>query len=154
MKVLAENKKAYFDYEILEKFEAGLALIGQEVKSIKTRGLNMAGTYVVIQQSRAKKPEFYWVGANIPPYQPNNAPAGYEPQRFRKLLLRKEEIQYLIGKSKQRGLTMVPLKVYTNDSIIKLEFALVRGKKKADKRETIKKREADREIRRAIKGNF
>jgi len=150
MKVLAENKKAYYNYEILEKFEAGIALIGQEVKSLKTRGVNLAGNYVVL-----KDEEVFWVGANIAPYQPKNAPPDYNPERSRKLLLKKSEINYLIGKSKQKGLTLVPLKLYTTRSgKIKLEFALVRGKKKFDKREKIKEREIERKIERVLKGEI
>lgn len=147
MRILAENKKAYFNYEILEKFEAGISLIGQEVKSLKTRGVNLAGSYVIL-----KGEEVFWVGTHIPPYQPKNAPPDYNPERERKLLLKKSEINYLIGKSKQKGLTLIPLKLYTTKSgKIKLEFALARGKKKIDKRELIKKREVEREIRRALK---
>jgi len=150
VKVLAENKKAYYNYEILEKFEAGIALIGQEVKSLKTRGVNLAGNYVVL-----KDEEVFWVGANIAPYQPKNAPPDYNPERSRKLLLKKSEINYLIGKSKQKGLTLVPLKLYTTRSgKIKLEFALVRGKKKFDKREKIKEREIERKIERVLKGEI
>ena len=150
MKILAENKKAYFNYEILEKFEAGISLIGQEVKSLKIRGVNLAGNYVILKNS-----EVFWVGANIAPYQPKNAPPDYNPERSRKLLLKKSEINYLIGKSKQKGLTLVPLKLYTTRSgKIKLEFALVRGKKKFDKREQIKKREIERKIERILKGEI
>lgn len=146
MKIIAENKKAYFNYEILEKFEAGISLLGQEVKSLKTFGVNLAGNYVIL-----KDEEIFWVGANIPPYQPGNTPASYEPERSRKLLLRKPEIIHLIGKSKQKGLTLIPLKLYTKNSQIKLEFAVAKGKKKFDKRESIKKREAEREIQRELK---
>lgn len=149
MKVLAENKKAYFNYQILEKFEAGLILIGQEVKSIKTRRVNLAGSYVVI-----KNEEAYLIGCKIPPYQPKNAPSDYNPERLRKLLLKKSEIKYLIGKSQQKGLTLAPLRMYTKRGKIKLEFGIGRGKKKADKRELIKKREAEREMKRALKGKF
>jgi len=147
MKVLAENKKAYYNYEILEKFEAGISLIGQEVKSLKTRGVNLAGNYVILKNS-----EIFWVGANIHPYQPKNAPPDYNPERWRKLLLKKSEIKYLIGKSKQKGLTLIPLKLYTiRGGKIKLEFALARGKKKFDKREQIKKREIEREMEKELK---
>lgn len=146
MKIIAENKKAYFNYEILEKFEAGISLLGQEVKSLKTFGVNLAGNYVIL-----KDEEIFWVGANIPPYQPGNTPASYEPEKSRKLLLRKPEIIHLIGKSKQKGLTLIPLKLYTKNSQIKLEFAVAKGKKKFDKRESIKKREAEREIQRELK---
>ena len=125
MKVLSENKKAYFTYQILEKFEAGIALNGQEVKSIKLGRISMMGSYVVIRNE-----EVYLIGANVPAYQPKNAPSDYDPQRSRKLLLRKKEINYLIGKSQQKGLTMIPLKVYTNNGKIKIEFGIGRGKKK------------------------
>jgi len=149
VKVLAENKKAYFNYRILEKFEAGISLIGQEVKSIKTRGVNLAGSYVVIKNSEA-----FWIGARISPYQPKNIPPDYNPERSRKLLLKKSEIKYLIGKAKQKGLTLIPLRVYTKRGKIKLEFGIARGKKKVDKRELIKKREIEREIRKAMKEKF
>ena len=146
MKILAENKKAYFDYEVLEKLEAGIVLIGQEVKSIKLGRMNLAGSYVVLRNQ-----ELFLIGAKVPPYQPKNAPPDYNPERSRKLLLRKAEIKHLIGKVKEKGLTLIPLKVYTKGDKIKLEFAAAKGKKKADKREIIKKREADREIQRALK---
>lgn len=147
MRVIAENKKAYFNYQVLEKFEAGISLLGQEVKSIKTRGVNLAGNYIVPKNS-----EFFWVGANIPPYQPKNAPPDYNPERSRKLLLRKSEIKYLIGKSRQKGLTLIPLTVYTKNGKIKLGFALAKGRKKFDKRELIRKREIEREMRKIFGG--
>lgn len=148
MKTLAENKKALFDYEILEKFEAGIALLGQEVKSIRLGRINLRGSYVVLKHSKAgKNPEVFLIGASIPPYQPKNAPSDYDQQRSRKLLLTKKEINYLIGKSSQKGLTMIPLKVYTKKDKIKVGFAIGRGKKKFDKRKTIKKREIEREIK-------
>ena len=148
MKVFSENKKAYFNHEILEKFEAGLVLIGQEVKSIKLGRVNLAGSYVVL-----KNEEAYLVGAKIPPYQPKNTPSDYNPDRSRKLLLNKKEIRYLIGKNQEKGLTLVPIKVYTNNGKIKLEFGLGKGRKKFDKREVIKKRETNREIKRALEEN-
>ncbi|XOB40141.1 MAG: SsrA-binding protein SmpB [Candidatus Nealsonbacteria bacterium] len=147
MKEITRNKKAYFNYEILKKFEAGISLIGQEVKSIKSGRINLKGTYVIL-----KDQEVFLVGANIPPYQPKNAPPDYNPKRSRKLLLKKPEIKYLIGKTKQKGLTIVPLRVYTIKRKIKLEFALAKGKKQFDKREIIKKRETERDIRKIIKG--
>lgn len=146
MKILAENKKAYFDYQILEKFEAGLVLIGQEVKSIKSGRISLKGAYVILRNE-----EPYLIGANIPPYQPKNAPADYNPERSRKLLLSKSEIKKLIGKTKEKGLTLKPLKIYTKNGKIKLEFGIGKGKKKADKREIIKKRETEREIDKALK---
>jgi len=137
------NKKAYFNYEILETFQAGIVLTGQEVKSIKNGRISLAGSYVIL-----KGEEIFLIGADIPPYQPKNAPRDYDPKRFRKLLLNKSEIRYLIGKSRQTGLTLIPLKVYTKRQKIKLEFGLAKGKKKVDKREKIKKREIEREMRR------
>lgn len=147
MEILAENKRAFFNYQILEKFEAGICLIGQEVKSLKTRGVNLAGSYIVV-----KNGEVFWIGAHIHPYQPKNAPPDYKPERSRKLLLKKSEIKYLIGKSEERGLTFIPLRIYTKNGKIKLEFAIAKGKKKFDKRELIKKREIERELKRILKG--
>ncbi len=146
MKILSENKKAFFDYEILDKFEAGIVLIGQEVKSIKAGRINLAGSYVV-----PKNEEFFLINATIPPYQPKNVSGDYDPLRSRKLLLKKKEISSLIGKIKQKGLTLLPLQVYTKKGKIKLEFGLALGRKKADKRELIKKRETEREIERELK---
>lgn len=149
MKIIAENKKAYYNYQILEKFEAGVSLIGQEVKSLKTRGINLSGSYALIKEG-----EVFWMGAHIPPYQPKNAPADYNPERSRRLLLKKSEIKYLIGKSKERGLTLIPLKLYIKNNKIKLEIGLAKGKKKIDKRELIKKREIEREIERTLKRGY
>jgi len=146
MKPLAENKKAYFNYEILDRFRAGISLIGQEVKSIKSGRINLAGSYVVLRNEEA-----YLVGANVPAYQPKNAPGDYDPERSRKLLLRKAEIKKLIGKCKERGLTLVPLRVYTIKGRIKIEFGVAKGRKKIDKRELIRKREAKREIEKQLK---
>jgi len=146
MKILAENRKAKFDYEILEKFEAGLVLLGQEVKAIKTGRMSLRGSYVVF-----KREELYLIGANIPPYQPKNALPDYDPERSRKLLLNKSEIKHLIGKTKEKGLTLITLKVYTKYAKIKLEFGIGKGKKRPDKRETIKKRDVDRIIERELK---
>lgn len=150
LKIFAQNKKAGFDYEILEKFEAGLVLNGQEAKSIKTRGLNLAGSYVMVRPDGV-----FWVGANIPAYQPANAGADYREERSRRLLLSKIEIKHLNGIAAQRGLTFVPLRLYTKGRYedygkIKLEFGVGRGKKKFDKRETIKKRDVDREIKQVL----
>lgn len=143
---LAENRKAFFNYEILEKFEAGLVLIGQEVKSIRQGHIQLTGSYVMPQ-----KEELWLMGATVPPYQPKNAPQDYDPQRPRKLLLQAEEIKYLIGKSQQKGLTLVPLRVYTKQGRIKLEFGIARGRKKVGKKEILKKRAVEREIQREIR---
>ena len=146
MTTFAENRKAYFDYEILEKFEAGLVLSGAEVKSIKNGRVNLTGSYINLHSS-----ELYLIGTYIAPYQPKNQPADYDPARSRKLLLRKKEISYLTGKIKQRGLTLIPLKVYNKGRRVKLEFGLARGKKQYDKRDTISRRETKREIDRKTK---
>lgn len=147
MPALLENKKVYFNYEILEKYDAGLELRGFEVKSLKSKRGNIIGARVIIRGNEA-----YIVGMDIPPYQPKNTPHDYEPQRTRKLLLHKKEISHLQGKAEERGLTIIPTKVYTTHGRIKLEIAVVRGKKKFEKREKIKKRDIEREIGRSIKG--
>jgi len=145
MQIYSENKKALFDYEILDKFEAGIVLFGQEVKSIRTGHINIAGTYVVLRQE-----EPYLIGVKVPPYQPRNIGADYNPERPRKLLLNKKEINYLIGKSNERGFSLIPLKIYAKDGRIKLEFGLAKGKKKFDKKEKIKKRDVDRDTNREL----
>lgn len=152
LKKLAENKRARYDYKILESYEAGLKLFGHEVKAIKTGHVSLRGSYVVIKNNEA-----YLINAFVAPYQPANTPKDYQPDRTRKLLLKKSEIKSLIGKSKAKGLTLVPLNLYTKKSApwgargkIKLEFALAKGKKEIDKREQIKKREIEREVRRSL----
>ena len=146
MKILAENKRAKFDYELLETYEAGLVLRGFEVTAIKTGHVNLLGSYVVGRES-----EFYLINAFIPSYQPSNTPEDYDPYRSRKLLLKKSEINSLIGKVKTKGLTLIPIKIYTKKSRIKLEFAVGKGKRKIDKREIIKKRDMEREAGRRFK---
>ncbi|MBI2635269.1 MAG: SsrA-binding protein SmpB [Parcubacteria group bacterium] len=146
MAIFSENRKAHFDYEILEIFEAGLVLSGAEVKSIKGGRMNLAGSYVNFHNG-----EPYLIGASIAPYQPKNQPSDYDPSRSRKLLLNKKEVDYISGKTKQKSLTLVPLKVYNKGRRIKLEFGLVRGKKQYDKRDAISRREIEREIDRKIK---
>jgi len=149
MKTLALNRDAKFNYEILETFEAGLVLTGQEVKSIKTGHISLKGSYVVIRGEEA-----YLLNATIPPYQSKNTPTSYEPARSRKLLLHKREIRSLIGKSKTKGLTLAALRVYTKKGKIKLEFGVGKGRRRIDKRELIRKREDNRKIERAIKGKI
>ncbi len=144
-KIYSENKKGYYDYNILDKFEAGIVLFGQEVKSIRTGRINLSGSYVSLKDS-----ELYLVGVKIPPYQPNNAGAGYNEERLRKLLLNKKEINELTGKAKQKGFSLIPLKVYDKSGRIKLEFGLAKGKKKYDKKEKIKKRDISREVNREL----
>ena len=156
MKIYSENKKAFFDYDILEKYETGLVLTGQEVKSIKTGHINLTGSYVVFRLARSATGvaggglEPTLIGAKVPPYQPKNAPADYNPEQSRKLLLNKKEIDYLTGKAQEKGFSLIPLKVYEKSGRIKLEFGLARGKKKYDKKEKIKARDVERQIRRGI----
>jgi len=149
MHVYSENKKAFYEYEILEKYEAGLVLIGQEVKSIKTGHITLAGSYVVIRAENGTLAPVL-IGAKIPAYQPKNAPADYNPEQSRLLLLNKKEINYLFGKVQQKGFALIPLKIYENRGRLKLEFGLAKGKKKYDKKEKIKERDLERQIRRGV----
>ena len=143
---LIQNKKANFNYEILEKFEAGLELLGFEVKAIKNKQGNIDSAYVVVRGGEA-----FLIGSDIPPYQGKNTPPSYERSRNRKLLLTKKEIAHIADEENKKGLTIVPISFYNKANKIKVEVAIVRGKKKYDKRETIKKRDSDREIRRTLK---
>ena len=142
----AENRKARFDYEILDKYETGIELIGSEVKSVREGRMFLEGAYVIIRGGEA-----YLINANIPPYQPKNAPADYDPLRNRKILMTKKEIVELAGSERNKSLTIIPLTVYNKGRKIKIGLALVKGKKKHDKRESIKKRDTDREMRRTLK---
>ncbi len=145
MKIFSENRKANFDYLILEKFEAGMFLTGREVKSIREGKINLLGSYVVLRGQEA-----FLINANISPYQPENALGDYDSKKERKLLLNKKEIKYLTGKIKEKGLTLVPLKVYTNKTKIKLGFGVAKGKKKQDKRESLKKKDIERDLSRKL----
>lgn len=147
MKILASNKKATFDYTIKETVEAGIVLTGQEVKSIKKGQASLKGAYVI----SAPNGEMHLINAYIPPYQPANSPSHYQPDRPRKLLLHSKEINSLREKAKQEGLTLLPLKLYNKKGKVKVEVALARGQKKFDKREKLKKREIDKNIRMALK---
>ena len=146
MPTLAKNPRAKFDYKILETYEAGLVLSGHEVKAVKNGRMSLKGSYVGV-----KNEEAFLINALISPYQPKNTPDEYDPTRTRKLLLNKREIKSLIGKTGQKGLTLIPIRAYTKRNRIKLEFGLGLGKRKIDKREKIKKRETDRKIERAIR---
>lgn len=141
-----ENKKVRFDYEILEKYECGIELLGGEVKSVRGGRMSLEGSFVLIRGGEA-----FLMNANITPYQAKNTPDDYDPLRNRKLLLTKKEIKELSETEKNKSLTIVPLSLYNKGRKIKIEIALVKGKKKFDKRETIKKRETDIEIRREYK---
>jgi len=141
MPVLALNKRAAFDYAIEERLEAGIELTGHETKSAKMGHIDLSGARALVNPKGA-----YLVGASIHSFQPNNAPKGYDPERTRKLLMRRSEIDNLMGKT-QSGLTIVPLKAYTARARVKIELGLGKIRKKQDKREYLKKREAEREIR-------
>lgn len=145
-KTYSYNRKARFDYEFLQTYEAGIKLLGHEVKSIKKGSANLQGSFVIIRGGEA-----YITNFNVPPYQEANLSANYDPERPRKLLLNKKELAELAEASTTRGLTIVPIKLYNKKGLIKLEFALARGKKKYDKRQTIKKRDIEREVKRKLK---
>jgi len=149
MPTYAKNKKARFDYEILETLEAGLVLTGQEVKSIRDGQAKLTGAFVTFH-----KGEPVLTNAHISKYKHAGPLDSYEPTHSRKLLLNKKEIDYLRGKSEEKGLTIVPLSLYTRGSHIKVEIGIGRGKKKYDKRRVIKERESKREDIRQIKENM
>jgi len=142
----AQNRKVHFDYEILEKYETGIELLGIEVKSVRGGRMSLEGAFVVIRGGEA-----FLINSNIPPYQVKNSPKDYDPIRNRKLLLTKKELTELAGSEKNKSLTIVPISVYNKGRKIKVSIALVKGNKQKDKRESIKKRETDREIRRDLK---
>lgn len=144
--IYTENKKATFNYEVLEKYEGGLSLLGLEVKSIKSKKVNLEGSYVIVRGG-----EIFLVGATVQPYQVNNTPKEYDPVRLRKILVTKKELKKIVDVDNKKGLTLIPISLYNKNNKIKLEFALARGKKKSDKRETIKTRESEREIERTLK---
>lgn len=148
MPVLAENKRAFYDYEILEKYGAGIQLAGFETKSARLGRMNLAGAYALIRNDEA-----WLLNADIPPYQVANTPPEYDPRRTRKLLLKKSEIKELIGKLSQKGLTLLPLKAYTKGrrNLVKIELGLARGRKTRDRREYLRKKEALKEIGRTLK---
>ncbi len=142
---IVQNKKARFEYEILETMEAGIVLVGTEVKAMRQRKVSINEAY-----GRIRNGEAYIVGMNISLYEQGNR-FNHDPERERKLLLHAREIKRLTGKLKEKGLTLVPLKVYFKNGKVKVLLGLGRGKAKYDKRKTIQKREADRELRRALK---
>jgi len=145
MSKFAENRKAYFNYEVLEKITAGIELLGFEVKAIKGGKMSLDGAYAIMRGGEA-----FLINSNITPLQPKNAPADFDPRRNRKLLLTKKEIKRLGEMENQKGLTISALSVYNMGKKLKVELGIVRGKKTHDKRESIKKRETDREIRRSL----
>lgn len=145
MKIYAKNKKAFFDYEILDTFEAGIQLKGTEVKSVKDSRISLKESFVKILGT-----EIFLVNAHVPEYEQGNR-NNHEPTRSRKLLMHRKQIDRLIGKIKEAGLTLVPLKVYQKERLVKIEIALAKGKKSHDKRQSIKERDLKREMGREIK---
>jgi len=140
------NKKAHFDYEILEKFVGGIELIGIEVKSIKNNQGSLLGAHVGIRGGEA-----FLLGSDIPPYQMTNTPESYERTRARKLLFTKKEIKILADAERKKGTTIIPISLFPKANKIKIEIGIARGKKKFDKRESIKKKDSEREVRRLNK---
>jgi SsrA-binding protein len=143
--LLADNRKARFDYEIIETLEAGVVLLGTEVKAIREGRVNLRDSYATVERG-----EVWALNIHISPYS-HRGYADHEPLRKRKLLLHKIEIRKLIGRTVEKGLTLVPLRMYFKSGKVKMTIGLARGKKSHDKRETLKKREADRETRAAVK---
>lgn len=149
MPTLTTNKKAFYDYRILEKYEAGVVLTGQEVKSVKAGQINLKGSYVTSHGN-----ELWLTNCHISPYKMARNLKNYNPTQNRKLILKKKEINHLIGKIYSKGLTVLPLSVYTKGSLVKIEIGVAKGKKEYDKREIIKKRESDRNIQRILRGKI
>jgi len=144
-KVVATNRKAYHDYSIEETHEAGLALTGTEIKSVRAGSVNLKDAYAVIKDGEA-----WLLNVHISPYEPASR-QNVDPDRTRKLLLHRSEINRLMGLVQEKGLTIIPLRMYLKKNRAKVEIALVRGKRQYDKRESIAKRDSDREIQRALK---
>jgi len=145
IKPIAENRKARHDFELLDRFEAGIVLTGTEVKSLRAGGATLQQAYADLRGT-----EVWLVGAHIAEYGQGNI-NNHEPDRDRKLLLHRREIESLIGKVRERGLTLVPTRMYFKDGKAKVEVALARGKERRDKRRDLAKRDADRQIERALK---
>jgi SsrA-binding protein len=144
-KNIAENRKAYHDYHILESFEAGIALLGTEVKAIREGRVNLRDSF-----ARVEAGEVSVMNVHISPYS-HRGYADHDPMRRRKLLLHKQEIRKLVGKTTERGMTLVPLRLYFKNGRVKMAIGLAKGKKDYDRRETIKRRETERETRAAVK---
>jgi SsrA-binding protein len=142
---IADNRKAHHDYHLLETFEAGVALLGTEVKSIREGGANLRDSFARIESG-----EVWIYNVHISPYR-NRGYSDHDPKRRRKLLLHRQEIRKLIGKTVERGMTLVPVRMYLKNGRVKVAISLAKGKKEHDKRETIKRRETDRETRAAVK---
>lgn len=146
MFLLLENRKARFNYELTRSFEAGIELLGFEVKALRKKMGSLEGAHTIVRGNEA-----FLVNMHIPPYQPANTPKEYDSRRARRLLLTKKEIAELASAEGKKGLTIVPVSVYTKGRKVKVELSVARGKKKYDKRETLKRRDAEREMRRSLK---
>ncbi len=140
---LIQNKKASFDYEFIETFEAGVALLGTEVKSVKAHHGSLNGAYIAVVGG-----ELVLLGAHIPAWQEKNTAPGFDPYRTRTLLVHKKELFELLKALQTKGLTVIPISLYSKGRYIKAQIAIAKGKKTFDKRESIKKRDLDRELRR------
>ncbi len=146
MESYLDNPKAYFNYEMLDRYDAGIELLGFEVKSVRAGRGSIAGAHIIVRGG-----EVFIVGMRIDPYQVGNTTMEYQADHTRKLLLTKKEIRILEESEAKKGLTIVPLSLYNRNGKIKVSFAVARGKKQFDKRETIKKRDTDREMSRLLK---
>ena len=146
MATLAVNKKTKFDYDLIDEYEGGLVLSGAEVKSAKKGNVNMKGSFITVQKN-----ELWVKNMHIGKYAPAGKQEDYEPTQDRRIIVHRNELKQLIGKHKAEGLTIVPIRVYTKGALVKIAFALARGKKKHEKRDAIKKRDTDREIREEMK---
>jgi SsrA-binding protein len=147
MKTKIHNKKATYNFEVLDKFEGGLMLTGFETKAVRAGKVKLDGSFIT-----SKGGELFLKNAEISPYQPNNIPKGYEPGRLIKILVKRKDIDKLTQKIEKERLSLIPLSIYNKDKKLKIEFALAKGKKKSDKRQTIKQREDERDILRTLKG--
>ena len=147
MKTLVRNKRAKFDYDILETLEVGLALEGVEVKSVRAGNMSLRGAFVTIHGEEA-----FLTNATIPPWQPANTSEGFDPERPRKLLLKKAELKRLIGAKQAKGLTIVPIRVYSKGPHLKLEIGLARGKSQANKKQQKKEHDIRRDVDRLLRG--
>lgn len=147
-KLIAQNRKARYEYAILDTIEAGIVLKGTEIKSIRAGRINLKDGYASIREG-----EIWLYNVHISPFEQGNQ-FNHDPLRPRKLLMKKKQIDSLIGETKQGGITLIPLKVYLKNGFAKVLIGLAKGKKQYDKRETIKRRDQDRELRRAVKENY
>ncbi len=148
---LADNKKVRFSYTILDQFEAGIVLHGHEVKSVRAKRVSLKEAYVSIRTNKQGRLQAYLVNCHIAPYSKAGDLPGYSPTRTRQLILHRSQIEGLFGKLQQKGLTIVPLSVYTSGTKIKVSIGLAKGKQQFDKKETIKRRDIDREVARTMK---